>query len=453
MGHSSTSPSSVAHNRSLQQSFIENWIMKTSNQHTFDDIQNEQEESAATDINRSDLPPWASPRKPDSSWHKLRESFVISDEEEKEESNNFEDSFNSLPNIIDDDDDQEKNEESLQNKNSYPFSENEYSVMATTTKFIPLSDEEEKEEEEEGEETTAGYKTASTTLHSPDIIHKEIDHEYENEVKELCKPHAAPSFIEIVESDSQDTVPYGESETEDGDTQPYNADGEETEEEENTQPCYADTQPHNQYEARGSLPEIPYDIPKDEFVLMPDLLDIVDDGEYVSPLVSAAGDEDIVFDNVSPIPLPFENEEIQEEDLIDELTENDILQLEQEVALKINTTRKGKRKAVSPIPVSPGSQIVRLDKKQIRTSIVKKPTTIDDYFLHPTTVNDETGIKSIIWLIHTKTNHLLIEQDIGKESNTPSFTISSNEDINKKPDSQLDTRRRPRFGLSKKRYH
>lgn len=443
MGYSSTSPSSAAHNRSLQQSFIENWIMKTSNQQTFDDIQNTQEELTDTGTYRSDLPPWASPHKPDSSWHKLRESFIIPEEdEEKETSNNFEDSFNSLPNIIDDD--QEKDEENLQYDNPHSFSVNEYSVMATTTKFIPLSDEEEEEEEE----ITAEYKTASTTLRSPDIIHRQIDYEYENEVKELCKPHAAPSFIEINESDSQDTIPYEESETEDGDTQPYNADGEE---EENTQPYNVDTQPYNQYKAPDNLPEIPYDIPKDEFALMPDLPDIIDDGDYVSPLVSATGDEDIVLDNLSPIPLPFENEEIQEEDLIDELTENDILQLEQEVALKINTTRKGKRKAVLPIPVAPESQIVRLDKKQIRTSIVKKPTTIDDYFLHPTTINDETGIKFTIWLIYTKTNCLSIEQDIGKESNTPSFTISSNEDINKKPDSQLDKRRRPRFGLTKKR--
>lgn len=43
--------------------------------------------------------------------------------------------------------------------------------------------------------------------------------------------------------------------------------------------------------------------------------------------------------------------------------------------------------------------------------------------------------------------------EIGKESGIPSFTISSNEDI-KKPDtqSQQDQRRRPRLGISKRKF-
>ncbi|OAD03152.1 hypothetical protein MUCCIDRAFT_162745 [Mucor lusitanicus CBS 277.49] len=426
MGPSLTSPASATRNRSFHQTFIENWISKTSSQQE-EELHNEQD----SDTNSTDLPPWASPHRPTTSWHKPIKDFTLSEVDEKDNGDNYEDPLSFLsdePLNDDQEDDQDSTE--------YPLAINEYSVMATSpTNFMPLPNERFNEYEEE-EDTTAEYKTASTTLRSPDIIHREIDLEYERELVELCKPHRAPSFHGNNQDDSQDTIPYGDDELDEGDTQPCNSDDEDTQP---YNPDDEDTQPYNpitlllvdQQEAPDSLPEIPHDVPKDDFAFLPEF----DDSDYVSPLASLNGDNEAdhgnaALDTLSPIPQPCGGDE-QEDDLFDDITESDILQCEQEVALKIKHTTRGKRKAESPIPVAAESQIVRLDRKQIRTSIVKKPTTIDDYFLHPTTVNSQT------------------EQDIGKESSTPSFTMSSsNEDLNK----SQEPKRRPRFGLSKYRH-
>ncbi|KAL7318823.1 hypothetical protein PS15m_002021 [Mucor circinelloides] len=391
MGHSSASPSSATRNQSFHQTFIENWIYKNSNQQEIvDDLHNEQD----SDTDSNDLPPWASPRKPNTSWYKPNKSFNIAEvnEEEEEEENDNANSSIDMPHFLSS---ELSNDEKKEHDNAaWSLSFNEYSVMATNpTNLIPLSDDEQEEE------LTAEYKTASTALRSPDIIHRDIDQEYENELIELCKPHAAPSSHGITDDDSQDTIPYGEDDLDDGDTQPYNTD------DEDTQPYNPDTQLTNQLEAPDSLPELPYEFPKDDFAFMPEF----DDSDYVSPLASLNGDNETNYDNasldaLSPIPLPYDEEkqnDQSEDDLFDDITENDILQCEQEVALKMKHTHRAKRKAESPIPVAPESQIVRLDKKQIRTSIVKKPTTIDDYFLHPATINSQTG--TIVSLfIHTQ---------------------------------------------------
>lgn len=117
----------------------------------------------------------------------------------------------------------------------------------------------------------------------------------------------------------------------------------------------------------------------------------------------------------------------------------------------------GKRKATSPLLDPVESQLARLDKKQLRSSAIKKPTTIDDYFSLTTglrndsqTGKEEVTKKEEIILLTCLTD---IDEIIGKESQIPSFSISSNEDI-KKSDSlpQQDYRRRPRFGISKKAF-
>ncbi|KAL9551406.1 hypothetical protein MBANPS3_004281 [Mucor bainieri] len=461
MGPSSTSPSSAPRTRSFHQSFIENWIYKTasSQQEPVENSHNEQN----SDNSSNDLPPWASPDRPTAIWHKPRKSFTLSEVEEMEENNNGNDDRDPLSFLSDgpfNDD-----EETGQGSTGYPLEVNEYSVMATSpTNFMPLP---ENNFDQNDEDTTGEYKTASTTLRSPDIIHREIDLEYERELEELCKPHPAPSFHGNNQDESQDTIPYGEDDpderdtqpcnSEDEDTQPYNPEDEDTQpynpEDEDTQPYNpedADTQPYNpenadtqpyrpdtplmanQLEPADSPPEIPHDVSKDDFAFLPEF----DDSDYVSPLASLNGDAEAdggkaAFNTLSPIPQPRDENEPAEDDFFDDITEGDILQCEQEVALKINHTNRGKRKAESPIPVAFESQIVRLDKKQIRTSVVKKPTTIDDYFLYPDTINSQT------------------EQDIGKESSTPSFTVSSsNEDLNK----SQEPKRRPRFGLSKHRH-
>ncbi|KAK4516400.1 SET domain-containing protein [Mucor velutinosus] len=430
MGHLSTSPSSTTRNQSFHQTFIENWIYKTSSQQEpLEDSHNEQD----SDTSCTDLPPWASPNRPTTSWHKPTKSFTLLEVNEEEESDNGNIGRGRASFLSDDHlDDEENEQESIE----YPLAINEYSVMATSpTNLMPLLDDGFNENDQD-EETTAEYKTASTTLRSPDIIHREIDLEYERELNELCKPHPAPSFHGNSLGDSQDTIPYGEDELDEGDTQPYDPEDEDTQ----SHNSYGeDTQPYNpdtpllgdQQEAPDSLPEIPYDVPKDVFPFLPEF----DDSDYVSPLASLNGDNEAgncsaAFDTSSPVLLPFDENEQTEDELFDDITESDILQCEQEVAFKIKHTSRGKRKAESPIPVALESQIVRLDKKQIRTSVVKKPTTIDDYFLHPSTINSQT------------------EQDIGKESSTPSFTISSNEDMNK----SQEPKRRPRFGLSKSRH-
>ncbi|CAO3629849.1 unnamed protein product [Mucor fragilis] len=427
-----SSPSSATRNQSFHQTFIENWIYKTSSQQeALEDSLNEQD----SDTNRTDLPPWASPHRPTASWHKPTKSFTVLEVDEEEENGNGSSNIglrSFLSGEFPDDDEEEKRQEDTE----YPLFISEYSVMATSpTKFMPLPGDEFDEDEQE-EETTADYKTASTTPRSPDIIHREVDLEYEKELNELYKPHPAPSFHGNNQDDFQDTIPLGEGELDDEDTQPYNTDDEDTQpynpDDKDTQPYSPDTPlVVDQQKAPDSLSEIPHDIPKDEFPFLPEF----EDSDYVSPLASLDGDSEAdnrntAFDVLSPIPLPLDQDEQTEVDFFDDITESDILQCEQEVALKIKHTNRGKRKAESPIPVALESQIVRLDKKQIRTSIVKKPTTIDDYFLHPTTINSQT------------------EQDIGKESSTPSFTISSNEDMNK----SQEPKRRPRFGLSKHRH-
>ncbi|KAI8645847.1 hypothetical protein BD408DRAFT_440602 [Parasitella parasitica] len=422
MGLLSTSPPSATRQH---QTFIEDWLFTTSNQHNFEHVNNEQEDDAvdALDADSSDSPPWASSCKPNSYWHSSRKSVVIQQEKAAAVSKAF----------------YTKQEETEKHDDFSQFSAIDYSITATTNPIIPQPDGGDEEEEEE---ITAEYKTASTTLQEHD------------EIEELCRPHSAPCFNQPFEADSQDTIPYLADEVDDGDTQPYNAD----DEDQDTRPYYPDeedqdteaydpddaeevppqnigTLPYSQKAATDRLEEIPYEIPKDDFALVLDMPDYIDDSDYISPLTSVndAGDNDqnnAEYDISSPpMSLPSEKEEDVQEDF-DDLTENDILQLEQQAAIKIKSTRKGKRRAASPVPVALESQIVKLDKKQIRTSVVKKPTTIDDYFLHSSAINSQTG------------------QDIGKESSTASFTLSSNEDMNK---SQVDTRRRPRFGLSKKR--
>ncbi|KAI7906835.1 uncharacterized protein BX663DRAFT_482541 [Cokeromyces recurvatus] len=166
----------------------------------------------------------------------------------------------------------------------------------------------------------------------------------------------------------------------------------------------------------------------------------------------------------------------QEDDYLlhDDLTEEDILQLEKQTTsitvheqlllpkptLSSNTIKR--RRSPSPLASHTlrESQLIRLDKKQVRSSIVKKPTTIDEFFL-----SSANYIKK----------EIEIEEEVGKDSATPPFAISSNEDI-KKPEELLrqrssfhqleqqekiqekktkslippDSRRLPRFGLSKK---
>jgi len=413
----SPSPSSATRNQSFHQTFIENWIYKTSSQQeTLEDLHNEQD----SDTNSTDLPPWASPHRPTTSWHKPTKSFTVLEVDEEEENGNGSSNIGLHSFLSGEfpDDDEEKGQEDTE----YPLFVNEYSVMATSpTKFMPLPGDEFDGDEQEEEETTADYKTASTTLRSPDIIHKEIDVEYEKELNELCKPHPAPSFRGSNQDDFQDTIPLGEDELDEDDTQPYNTDDEDTQpynsDDEDTQPYNSDdkdTQLYSpdtplvvdQQKAPDSLSEIPHDVSKDDFPFLPEF----EDSDYVSPLASLNGDSEAdhrntAFDASSPIPLPSNQDEQAEDDFFDDITESDILQCEQEVALKIKHTTRGKRKAESPIPVALESQIVRLDKKQIRTSIVKKPTTIDDYFLHPTTVNSQTGM---IVLFFTLTQSLLL---------------------------------------------
>ncbi|GAN01104.1 hypothetical protein MAM1_0004d00535 [Mucor ambiguus] len=429
MGPSSTPPSSATRNRSFHQSFIENWIYKTtsSQQEPLEDLHNEQD----SDTNSTDLPPWASPNRPTTSWHKPVKSFTLPEVDEVGEKSNG-DNNEDPPSFLSDEplNDEESEQESI----VYPLAINEYSVMATSPTNFILQPDDKYDENEQEEDATAEYKTASTTLRSPDVIHREIDLEYERELNELCKPHPAPSFYDNNQDVSQDTITYGEDEVDEGDTQPYNSTDEDTQpynlDDEDTQPYKPDTPlVVDQQQAPDGLPEIPHDAPKDDFAFLSEF----DDSDYVSPLASLNGDNEAdnsnaALDTLSPIPQPRDKDEQTEDDLFDDLTESDILQCEQAVALKIKHSARGKRKAESPIPVALKSQIVRLDKKQIRTSVVKKPTTIDDYFLYPTTINSQT------------------EQDIGKESSTPSFTISSsNEDMNK----SQEPKRRPRFGLSK----
>ncbi|CEP10866.1 hypothetical protein [Parasitella parasitica] len=468
MGLSSTSPSSSTHQH---QTFIEEWLFKTSNQQNFENVNNEQKNDAveAVDADISDSPPWASSCKSNSYWHsstrsvgqqRKAEAAALAVVEHQYQINENESSYRSIPDSTDNNGEVEKNDGSPQ------FSTIDYSITATVNFMIPQPDEGDEEEEE----ITAEYKTALTTLEEYD------------EIEELCRPHPAPYFNQLFDTDSQDTIPYLEDEVDGGeDTQPYNVHDEDQdtqpynpyEEDQDTQPYNADeedqdTEPYDPDDekqipldsfdtlpySQNRLLEAPCGISKDDFALIMDMPDCADDSDYISPLASVhdAGDDyqnNNEYDISSPLmSLPSDKDEDVQEDF-DDLTENDILQLEQEAVIKIKSTRKGKRRAASPIPVAFESQIVKLDKKQLRTSVVKKPTTLDDYFSHPSAINSQTGNDDIVLHgpIFLALIHYMIGQDIGKESSTPSFTLSSNEDMNK---SQVDRRRRPRFGLSKK---
>ncbi|KAI9486379.1 MAG: hypothetical protein EXX96DRAFT_548827 [Benjaminiella poitrasii] len=212
---------------------------------------------------------------------------------------------------------------------------------------------------------------------------------------------------------------------------------------------------------------------EDDLVMPPPNLFSSDEEEL--PLeITEKNDHDIHIPTSTPtttVDIFKQKTQNEEDDLLnDDLTEDDILQLEKKATSEIlydqqssysslssinSNSNKRRRRSPSPSLSSTlrESQLVRLDKKQVRNSIVKKPTTIDEFFL-------------------SSANHIKketeLEEEVGKDSATPSFAISSNEDVKKtelsrqrsekeqtQPEKKKciippNTRRMPRFGLSKK---
>lgn len=123
--------------------------------------------------------------------------------------------------------------------------------------------------------------------------------------------------------------------------------------------------------------------------------------------------------------------------------------------------RKGKNKESSPTRSIKSQEIITLvrpEKRQIRSSVLKIPMTIENYFLNSSTAGTsqdegELGNTMLMLNLLRKPTPKILKIDIGRDSVAPSFCYS-NADVTKEekhdPKEPVDRRRRPRFGLSKK---
>jgi hypothetical protein len=157
----------------------------------------------------------------------------------------------------------------------------------------------------------------------------------------------------------------------------------------------------------------------------------------------------------SEIVLPSLHNTLEEEesdDLFDDIAEEDMLELMKKEVEMTSQVPQSKKRAHIPVHLESTPE-----KKQLKSSLGTKPAPIDNYFFHSSSSLKSTKDIGNVYMMLLRILFLClmiymlyIEEDIGKSTLTPSFTVSSSfEKVEKTKPKPQDTRRRPRIGLSK----